>query len=423
MIVKQAIKKSTIGMYLAMTFMLMGTCEVFRGPTVNLRWNAFYYGNLALMLVLSLFIYCKLDKESRKQFLFFALLFCAPGLLKLTYSAILWGIRGTAFPYISRGVSNTLYQWIAYLFGVSFALRKRENITTITLSAIVTVFILAYAAGFARYGFDFIKSLNPLKGSSYTTYTELHEVSYILGLYLLLQVISVRKNNIRSLPILFWVAAFFFMVAFKRIGIAAAFVAGVIYLFTVRLSDYAKQILLKVLGVGTLLVCGLITALTVTGGLDILLQRFGIHMMGRDLLYGYFRRFCSFQITFPGHGVGFVTRQFDYATYADLRNMINTPALHSDFFKIFIEIGFIGFFLWLAWWLLGKPALLAKKYGVSKALLCLIVVLYSFILYTTDNAEGFTCYQMHLGSSITFLCCFYQTKEVTGEIQQNRLSR
>lgn len=41
--------------------------------------------------------------------------------------------------------------------------------------------------------------------------------------------------------------------------------------------------------------------------------------------------------TFMGKGVGFVGRQFDYTTRADLYHMVSIRALHNDFFKMYTK--------------------------------------------------------------------------------------
>ena len=125
--------------------------------------------------------------------------------------------------------------------------------------------------------------------------------------------------------------------------------------------------------------CMVYVSLIVSGVFVSLLKVVGIDLMGRDIIYGYFRKFASFSPGFLGRGVGFVTRQFDYTTRDDLYNMVSIRALHNDFFKMYIEIGFIGFLIWVYWWLIKKPQILQKRYGVKKAFVCMLLILYAFI--------------------------------------------
>lgn len=114
----------------------------------------------------------------------------------------------------------------------------------------------------------------------------------------------------------------------------------------------------------------------------------------------------NFSPTFFGKGVGFVSRQFDYATRADLYNMISIKALHNDFFKMYIEIGFGGFLIWVIWWLIKMPKIIQKKIGVDKTFIFMLIIIYTFILYTTDNTESYTFFQMHFAAVITYISCY-----------------
>ena len=98
--------------------------------------------------------------------------------------------------------------------------------------------------------------------------------------------------------------------------------------------------------------------------------------------------------------------------------MVSIRALHNDFFKIYIEIGYIGFIVWVFWWMIKMPQIIQKRYGVKKAFICLLFILYAFILYTTDNTESYTNFQMLLSAIITYISCFYvdnKTKDKKAE--------
>ena len=62
------------------------------------------------------------------------------------------------------------------------------------------------------------------------------------------------------------------------------------------------------------------------------------------------------------------------------------------------------------------PKILQKRYGIKKTFVCLLFVLYAFVLYTTDNAEGYTYFQMQLSAFITYICCFYDEQKARNKI-------
>ena len=408
------IKEKTLFAYIAMTFSFMGGCSIFQGNVGTLQWGLFYYGSVIMMLLLSIYyIFTNRNTKVSRKRNYYIILFCAPRVIMLIYSCVIWIITNTAFPYISRGISNTLFQCIAYFCGVCFACGENDDILKITLASSITVFSLAYIIGFMENGVKFIYALNPFSSYAYeySKYTELHELAYIIGLYLLVHLIIKKNTSLKKENTLFWLSLIVFFIAWKRIGIFALILVYILYLFLSKIKCFNKAFCIRIIGIIGIVACICYVSLIVSGTFVKVLQSFGINFMGRDIIYNYFRKFADFSVGFIGKGVGFVTRQFDYATRDDLYNMVSIKAIHNDFFKIYIEIGFVGFVIWLIWWLVKIPKILCKKCGVEKAFICFMFILYAFILYTTDNAESYTNFQLQLSALITYIACFYTKEE------------
>lgn len=416
------VKKKSFYAYIAMTFSFMGCCSVFQGTAGSLQWTLFYYGSPLVLAILSLY-YVSLNRDIRvkRERRFFILLFCVPRVFMLLYSCIVWLISSTAFPYISRGISNTLFQCVAYICGVCIACGEKDDILNITLASAITVFGLSYLIGFVQNGISFFYALNPFNTSadSFRKYTELHELAYIVGLCILLNLIIGKHTSLKKRSALFWLSIVVFVVAWKRIGI---FAVALTYLYFVLFSHSKrsnKSFFVKVTGIAGTIICIVYVSLIVSGEFVALLKSFGIDMMGRDIIYNYFRKFTSFSPTFIGKGVGFVGRQFDYTTSADLYNMASIRALHNDFFKMYIELGFVGFVVWIFWWLIRLPQVIQNRYGVKKAFICLLFILFAFILYTTDNTESYTNFQMELSAIITYFSCFYVDRNTKSKMEES----
>ena len=400
------VKKKSLLSYIAMTISMMGTCSLFQGKVGSLQWIFFYYGSVWILLLLSLYFVAKnKSEEVRKERNFFIAVFCGPRIIMFIYSCVIWIVTSTAYPYVTRGISNTLFQCIAYFCGICYACGERDDILRVTLAAALTVFGMAYAIGFIENGTMFIGAFNPLSASAdnFRSFTELHELAYIIGLYILVNLIVGKHTSLKKENLFMWLAVVTFFVAWKRIGICALVLSYVYYLFFSRSKRSNKSIFIRITAIVGTILCLVYVSLIVSGIFVEFLKSLGISMMGRNIIYDYFRRFTEFSPAFFGKGVGFVGRQFDYTTRTDLYNMVSIKALHNDFFKMYIEIGFIGFVLWVYWWLLKMPKMLQKKYGVEKAFVSLLLILYAFVLYTTDNAESYTMFQMQLAALITYI--------------------
>lgn len=404
------VKKKSFFAYIAMTISFIGSCSIFQGTAGSLRWMLFYYGSPLILLLLSIY-YVSLNRDIRvkKERKFFIGLFITPRIIMVLYSCVIWLISSTAFPYISRGISNTLFQCAAYICGVCIACGEKDDILEISLASAITVFGLAYLNGFIQNGISFIYALNPFStlADNFRQFTELHEVAYIIGLCILMNLIIGKHTSLKKKNILFWVSVIVFIIAWKRIGIFAVAITYLYFVVFSRSKKGNKSFFVKMTGIIGTIICLAYVSLIVSGKFVTLLQSLGIDMMGRDIIYAYFRKFTTFAPTFMGKGVGFVGRQFDYTTRADLYNMVSIRALHNDFFKMYIEIGYIGFIVWVFWWMIKMLQIIQKRYGVKKAFICLLFILYAFILYTTDNAESYTNFQMLLSAIITYISCFY----------------
>lgn len=157
---KIKVKKKNLLAYIIMTLSFMGSCSIFQGTAGTLQWAMFYYGGPLALLVLS--IYCVLKNRSAritKQRRFFLGLFCLPRIIMLGYSCIVWCITRPAFPYISRGISNTLFQCVAYFCGVCIVCSEKDDILRVSMASSVTVFVLTYLLGFVQNGLVFFGHL------------------------------------------------------------------------------------------------------------------------------------------------------------------------------------------------------------------------------------------------------------------------
>lgn len=407
------IKKRNILPYLTMVFSFMSSCSLFQGDIGTLRWFIFYYGNYVALLLFGLYvgINCKLSKDF-KYLNFFIYIFCIPRILMLIYSSILWIVSDTNFSYITRGISNNLYQIIAYISGVLYCYRVKNDILHISLLAVITVYFLSFLIGFFTFGLDFLNAFNPLSDKAYIfkEYVELHELAYILGLYIIIYILSDKGGTLIRNKFLFLLSCICFIISWKRIGILSLTLALLYYTLFRLKGKKASFMDIKISGFIGFLLCIFYIYFIISGKFVYLMKSLKIDLMGRDIIYSYFKYFTKFSIMFFGYGSGFVSRQFDYTTINDLYNMISIKAVHNDLFKMYIEIGFIGYVLWIYWWLIKKPNLLYNKFGLNKALFCFVLICYSFVIYTTDNAESYSNYQMHLLSTMMYMLLYYREK-------------
>lgn len=403
---RQPIYGNEILAIFALTFSFMGAYPVFYGTVGSVQWSFFYYGRFVVMLGFVLYCYTKKVNKTyaniRHQMTMLGLL---PIMMILFYSIFIWLISSTPFPYIGRGITNTLFGIGSCISGIAIVSIFKDRVFKYgAISALITFFSSMFI-GLMRNGTLFIEALFRPDGSAAlhvinNQYVELHEVIFSLGLYIICFLFFTNNKKNTFVMILSIVC---FLLGFKRIGIAALAIVIIYLIFTVHLAVRTKKKIIKITGLLAVIVSVIFVAFSVSDELTDLLTSYGISMSGRNIIYDYFRKFCSFSPLFFGRGVGFVTKQFDYITVTDLYNMSSIKALHNDLMKMFIEIGFWGFILWSWYWLIVVPKrFLSYNIINSRAVLvCFALILYSFITYTTDNTQGYFNFQLNLMMLLT----------------------
>lgn len=389
------IKLSSAFGVLIFYYMLMDSSFPFNDQSTMLDF--FYWSKFIVSLLIIMYVFfftCKGKLRKYSGDFKFGFYYVSPWVVMLLYSCFVWGIEKTAVPYITRGISNFLANVLPIMLGVAMVMLYKKRSYNLLVVAVCLMACTNYIVGIIVNGPIFIVQLFNIDcvESTYLKYKELHEISYIIGL-LLLYYINCGAKDLEKKWIVFLVLVFFF--SWKRIGILAFFVSLGFLEFQKIIRIKRKNVFINVCGIIGVFLCLIYVYLSVNSGLSKLLGQFGINMMGRDVLYSYFRRFCVFSISFLGLGIGFVSRQFNYLTWDDVGEMsLLKQGLHNDFYSLFLEIGMVGYFIWLLYQLVFLPRIVYKTYGKRASFTYFSFIIYSFVTYTTDNTLRYFVYQM-----------------------------
>lgn len=384
---------------------LMSAYSVFTGSAGGPVWALMYYGKFLLMIpvIVLAFTGRSLRQSEKRAMGLCAVLVMLPTLAGGLWSVVLWMVSDTQLPYITRGVSNLLYAFLALAGGISIGMLFKNRAPALLAWSCILVYALSLLLGLASNGGSFLSALNPLGYRSSTDYVELHEISYVLGLLMLYMILMNTQRPLPHRTLLLVLCLVFFIIAGKRIGYLG-FLFCLVYGFIVKKSPVRTARRLLVLGEWcALIVCFVYIIMTMSDDLISILNDLGISSMGRNIIFNYFRQFGEMDLSFLGNGAGFVSRQFDYTTAAELYNMASIKALHNDLFKIFLEYGTVGSILWLWFWNRFIPRTVTRKAGFSAGLNCAVLIFFSMITYMTDNTEGYYMYQATL-ACLLFLC-------------------
>ena len=188
---------------------------------------------------------------------------------------------------------------------------------------------------------------------------------------------------------LFVVAMLFLIFAEKRIAILAVMgallVMGVVWLFR-----HNQKL---ILGIWATIVAAIFSYLYLiySGVMEAFCWGANINTNGRVEIYA--RVAEEFPLTIMGNGLGIVEKMLEYWNVAVYSN------LHNDLLKIFIELGVFGFFVFLLSY--GVMFYFAgKRFEKSKLCFLLGIVVYTMLLFATDNVSIYMVYLVPFYSTI-----------------------
>ena len=409
---KTQIKKSSLIGVMIIYYLIMDSSFPFGDNGTAL--NFFYWTKFGLsvgVIFYAIFCVSKRNKGLNCVCNRVQKLYTTPWIVMLVYSCIIWEIQKTATPYITRGISNFISNVIPLLLGASLVMIYRERVVRLVVISICMMALTNYITGIFINGPSFLVQLLNVncEESTYRVYKELHEIAYIAGL-LLIYYFYTRDDGLNRGWRLAVVLIFSF--AWKRIGILALVIAFMFYALLKHINKGGKRSIVVTASVIAFGVSLLYVWMSASDELTELLHEYGVNMMGRDVIYAYFRKFCDFSIAYLGCGIGFVSRQFNYLTWEDVGAMVALKqGLHNDLFSLYLEIGMIGFVAWVVYQLIYIPKKIREWYGIDCAVRCFTYIVFTFVTYTTDNTLRYFVYQTVLTILITVTCYEPQKKK------------
>lgn len=113
---------------------------------------------------------------------------------------------------------------------------------------------------------------------------------------------------------------------------------------------------------------------------------------GRQTIWGEYQQFADWNVCFTGHGLGFVISKIE-----DMKVLMYAGTcfenLHCDFYRGYIELGFLGFGIWIISYFQSYYSLTKTSEEKNKALIfALSAIAFTFILFITDNVLSYIEY-------------------------------
>lgn len=308
---------------------------------------------------------------------------------------------------ISNLFTSNFYIVLAVMFGSAFYLVLKEDaIKTAFVAAVVSYFIGSIVAIFFKYGIaDSFKYLFTSSGDDNLVYVmEVHDLTFAFGNFFLYFAFFYKGDRQEKLKYLI-ISILMIWFGYKRIEIIALVICILCFyaFFTRRNLLFSLKILAFFIFLGSFLYIFFIHSSYLTD----LALKYNIDFKGRLGTYTYIaKNYSSFSPAFAGLGYGTID---EIIVNLQNENLVigwsTIISLHSDTFRMYIGLGFFGFAIWMIYMLFIRTKYTYNKIGINCAKIYILLTLYNFILYLTDNTYGYYL------TIFTFTICVLSVKE------------
>lgn len=322
-----------------------------------------------------------------------ACIYSVPLAVTTIVSLFIWFVETVDVSVMSRGLSSSFIYTnmlsfalaaggLLYVFGEKGIWYNLVAILTANILMILTV-ILQYGLG--NYMSEFIQLVTTFAGvtGDIIVQAEIHELAFCLGVYLIYMLYKPKKSVIYF--ILLVLTLFCFLSAFKRIGIIAIFISLIVGYLLKFIARYNRKSASRLVVFFTLVVVAMLVGYIafIKAGAFELLEKAGINTSGRVEVYNAVDKFYEFNPGFLGNGIGFLTYQLN--TFMN----IGVASVHNDFLQHYIDLGFLGYIVWLLSMTLVRICYFGRKGNVENAIISFMLMLYLIIVSSTDNTMNY----------------------------------
>lgn len=217
---------------------------------------------------------------------------------------------------------------------------------------------------------------------------EVHELIFTMGLFFIYYCFFEDKNEKKHRMKVIMSTICLFL-GFKRIEILALILVAVIYTIIKLLKDDKKQIVfMNTISIICVTISIIYIVITHNGSLRLLAKKYNINFKSRLEAYEYFKEDYELTLTYKGKGLGYV---IDKLKLAD-NSLHGIGDLHNDILKLYIELGAIIWFVYFINFSLLQTNRMKKQYGCKMAKVYFILMIFTYILYFTDNVNRYLNY-------------------------------
>lgn len=367
------------GLYIVLSF-LSFYCACYRLP-VGVK----YIVSCLITAITVLVFLIKPNFERMKFCGKFAAMYFAPFFLFWLWSLVIWTKDFQSTDYIIRGTKNIVYMLtnILYFCSAFYLFGKKSIYYTfyaMCFAETVVLFQVGIENGFGTLFSEYVTLLTSFANETGPVIRkmELHDMVFGWGPYILYFLLYRDKEDSRWKHILLLIPAIlFFTLGLKRIAVMAVGLALLLGIVVKFIRPSKKRTLYTWTGVVVTVLTFTYIVLVRDGRFMQYMQTLGINLMGRQDIYSSYNKYFEVVPTFLGNGIRFIYN------YGEIHNTVGS--IHNVYLELFIELGFVMWFVWIWYDLRFRIKWMAKRYSYASAECLFVMCLYAFVTYMTDN--------------------------------------
>ena len=311
----------------------------------------------------------------------------------ILWSVILWILDFQTISYIIKGSSKLSFQFLNILVVIAAGYMFEEKAATYTFLGLAAGNLMIILLGAVTTGIggaisDMIKNLTSfgasdvIENSKFIRAIEIHDITFVMGVYVIYYLFYCHGEKRRF--IYAGLALFLFMAGLKRIAFMGMLLAMVYAAFSAWLSPKSQARWVTITSLCVVAFCYYYLSIIHSGAFTAFLEEHDIELMGREKIYDFISNFYTLSPSYRGKGYEFCVELLR-SMHGTKDQVVNITAVHNDILKMYVELGFWGFFLWIMGYYVYQTHWFITRCGQKTAVCFMTINLYMLVSYMTDN--------------------------------------
>ena len=335
------------------------------------------------------------SKETRKYINTLGI-FVVPFAFAIVYTLIIVLCHGDKYGVLLQSITTTGFILVDILMVFSLGKFYKTKMLSLACWSVIGSYVITLFFDLQKLGFAQLVAQFKLGTDMYF---ERHDVGVavvpLLLVYVYLFINKKEKFKFTDYLQIIGLTLVLFMCG-KR-SAYMSILTGTLLIMIFKMSKRHKKAIAMLLLCFVFVCCYLYVYGIRSGSFDFLLKGTGT-LRDRYYVWKQLDSFYNFSILYFGKGYQFVHK---YMISGDVVGMVaDYKYLHNSILQIFIEVGFVGFTIWMAIYLFMIPYLTLISYGESAFIFCTISIISMLAMFTVDNTLTYPLYQTCLMISL-----------------------